>query len=300
MNQPASFPHYLQKRLPAIESALERVLPPPQAPPALLHQAMRYSVFAGGKRVRPALLLLAGETFGADASTLGEPAAALELIHTFSLIHDDLPALDDDDLRRGRPTLHKQYDEALAILAGDALLDLGLEVLARFPVDLAAERRLRNVVVVAQAVGSHGMIGGQVADLEAERTWPDDPAATLASIHQRKTGALLRAALVAGGVCAGAGEPELALLERLGDQVGMLFQIRDDILDIEGTSESLGKTAGKDQAADKLTYPRVYGLDGARQRLLETSLAAREAAARLPGGGTAFLSLVDFLVQRQS
>jgi geranylgeranyl diphosphate synthase type II len=300
VNELASFPHYLEQRLPAIEAALERVLPPPEAPPARLHQAMRYSIFAGGKRVRPALLLLAGETFGADASSLGEPAAALELIHTFSLIHDDLPALDDDDLRRGRPTLHKQYDEALAILAGDALLDLGLEVLARFPVDLAAERRLRNVVVVAQAVGSHGMIGGQVADLEAERTWPDDPAATLASIHQRKTGVLLRASLVAGGVCAGAGEPELALLERLGDQVGMLFQIRDDILDIEGTSESLGKTAGKDQAADKLTYPRVYGLDGARQRLLETSRAARESAARLPGGGTTVLSLDDFLVQRQS
>jgi geranylgeranyl diphosphate synthase, type II len=300
VNEPASFPHYLEERLPAIESALERILPPPHAPPARLHQAMRYSVFAGGKRVRPALLLLAGETFGADASTLGEPAAALELIHTFSLIHDDLPALDDDDLRRGRPTLHKQYDEALAILAGDALLDLGLEVLARFPLDLVAERRLRNVVLVAQAIGSHGMIGGQVADLEAERTWPDDPAATLASIHRRKTGALLRASLVAGGVCAGAGEPELALLERLGEHVGMLFQIRDDILDIEGTSESLGKTAGKDQAADKLTYPRVYGLDGARQRLLETSREARQTAARLPGGGTAFLSLVDFLVQRQS
>jgi geranylgeranyl pyrophosphate synthase len=300
VTEPASFPAYLEARLPVIEAALDRVLPPAGAEPVRLHEAMRYSVFAGGKRVRPALLLLAGETFGAEPTRLGEPAAALELIHTFSLVHDDLPALDDDDLRRGRPTLHKQYDEALAILAGDALLELGLEVLARFPAELDAAGRLRNVVVVAQAVGSHGMIGGQVADLAAERTWPADPAAALASIHARKTGALLRASLVAGGVCAGAGEPELARLAVLGDQVGMLFQIRDDILDVEGTSATLGKTAGKDEAAEKLTYPRVFGLDGSRERLQAVAAEARRAAAALPGGGALFLSLIDYLVARPS
>jgi geranylgeranyl diphosphate synthase type II len=300
VSESQSFLRFLAARLPGIEQALDRVLPPPEAPPTRLHQAMRYCVFAGGKRVRPALLLLAGESFGATAEELGEPAAALELIHTFSLVHDDLPALDDDDLRRGRPTLHKAFDEALAILAGDALLDLGLEVLARTPQRLPAELRLRNVVLLAQAVGSHGMIGGQVADLEAERTWPDDPAGTLASIHRRKTGELLRASLVAGGVCAGATEPQLELLGALGEQVGLLFQIRDDILDVEGTSEQLGKTAGKDEAAQKLTYPRVFGLAGSRERLAEVSREALCTAALLPGGGESFRSLIEFLVRRDS
>jgi geranylgeranyl pyrophosphate synthase len=287
-----------------VEAALDRLLPASSEAPARIHEAMRHSLFAGGKRVRPALVVLAGETLGADRAHLLAPAAALEMVHTFSLIHDDLPALDDDDLRRGRPTLHRAFDEAIAVLAGDALLNLGLQVVAEHPADLEPHWRLRAVSVLARAVGTFGMIGGQVDDLAAERGGVDPEAATAAalleSIHRRKTGALLVASLEIGGLCARASEPDLARLRRLGDLVGLLFQIRDDILDVEATTEALGKTAGKDERAAKLTYPRLYGLDESKRMLAGHAEAARQVVAGLPGGGDTFLSLIEYLEQRGS
>ncbi|HVS65413.1 MAG TPA: farnesyl diphosphate synthase [Thermoanaerobaculia bacterium] len=298
------FEAFLEAIVPRVEDALDRLLPAANEPPASLHEAMRYSLFAGGKRVRPALVLLAGETLGARRDDLLEPAAALEMIHTFSLIHDDLPALDDDDLRRGRPTLHRAFDEPIAILAGDALLDLGLQVVAEHPPGLEPEWRLRAVSALAAAVGSRGMIGGQVDDLAAERggVSPETSGAVelLESIHRRKTGALLVASLEIGGLCARAGEGDFARLRRLGDLVGLLFQIRDDVLDVEATTEALGKTAGKDERAAKLTYPRLYGIEESKRMLARYAEEAEAVAAELPEGGAIFRSLIGYLTQRGS
>lgn len=289
---------YLEELRPEVEATLDRLLPVVSSPPQRLHEAMRYCLFAGGKRVRPALVVLGGETFGAQRHLLLPAAAALEMIHTFSLVHDDLPALDDDDLRRGRPTVHRQYDEALAVLVGDALLNLGLEVMARDPAEVPADRRLRAVVAVAQAVGTFGMIGGQVADLEAEHQWPDDPVATLESIHRRKTGALLRASLCSGGILAGTDEDGNRLLARIGEVLGLMFQIGDDILDVESTSEMLGKTAGKDAVAEKLTYPRVHGLAESKALLESSRSEALRLIEALPARQDRFRGLVDFLATR--
>jgi geranylgeranyl pyrophosphate synthase len=273
-----AFASYLETVARDVETALDQLLPEVSASPSRLHAAMRYGVFAGGKRVRPGLLILTGESLGAPRAQLMAAAAALEMIHTFSLIHDDLPALDDDDLRRGRPTLHRQYDEGLAILAGDALLDLGLQVLAEHPPRLPAELRLAAVIAVARAVGSEGMIAGQVEDLEAEGSSPagESAAELLHRIHRRKTGALIVASMEVGAILAGAERDELEGVRRLGEELGLLFQIQDDILDVSGTSAELGKTAGKDQQVDKLTFPRIYGLAGAKERLA----AAQDRASR--------------------
>ncbi len=283
---------------PEIEAALDELLPAAGAPPARLHAAMRYSVFAGGKRIRPALAVLAGETYGAGRADLLPGAAALELIHTFSLVHDDLPALDDDDLRRGRPTVHREFDEATAVLVGDALLNLGLAIIAGRPDGAPAERRLRALSVVAEAVGTDGMIGGQMADLEAEEHWPEDAGTALESIHRRKTGALLAAALRLGGITAGAGDLEDARLAALGHQLGLMFQIADDILDVEGTPDILGKSARKDLAARKLTYPALHGLDRSRRMLAAVRDEALAGVADLPAGREMFVSLVDYLSRR--
>ncbi|HVS12412.1 MAG TPA: farnesyl diphosphate synthase [Thermoanaerobaculia bacterium] len=300
----AAFRSFLAAVAPAVDGALERLVPGSDQPPARIHEAMRYSLFAGGKRVRPALVVLAGEAYGGPRERLLAPAAALEMIHTFSLIHDDLPALDDDDLRRGRPTVHRAFGEAIAVLAGDALLGLGLQVVAEHPADLEPERRLRAVSVLARAVGTSGMIGGQVDDLQAERGGvdPDAPgaAALLESIHRRKTGALLVASLELGGLCAGAGDDELARLRRLGDLVGLLFQIRDDVLDVEASTEELGKTAGKDARAAKLTFPHLYGLDESKRMLARRGEEADALVAELPGDGSLFRSLVEYLTHRDS
>ncbi len=281
-----------------VDGALDRLLPPASAAPARLHEAVRYSVFAGGKRVRPVLVVLAGETFGAprDACLIG--GAALEMAHTFSLVHDVLPSLDNDDLRRGQPTVHRQFDEATAVLVGDALLNLGLQTLMEEPAAMAADRRLRASVLVAEAIGTHGMIGGQMADLEAEREWPAAPEAALDSIHERKTGALLTAALRVGGAYAGVRRAEDALLLTLGRCVGMLFQIGDDILDVEGESAILGKTAGKDHDARKLTYPSLHGVDGSRTILAQVRDEAMTLIEELPSSRRLFRSLVDYLCNR--
>jgi len=297
----ADFLSFLAAVRPAIDRSLDRLLPPADAPPARLHEAMRYSTFAGGKRIRPALAVLAGETLGLARDAVLPGGGALEMIHTYSLIHDDLPALDDDDLRRGRPTLHRQYGEALAILAGDALLTLGLTTLAAHPEGAAPAARQRAVAMVGEAISSRGMIGGQVDDLEAENNWPEDrdqAAALLEAIHRRKTGNLLTACLRLAGIYAGAGDGEDRLLDELGHRIGLLFQIADDVIDVEGTDEALGKTAGKDAANRKLTYPALYGLDGAKRLLAETRDQALALAARLPRAGGLFPSLIHYLATR--
>jgi geranylgeranyl pyrophosphate synthase len=283
---------------PLVEAELDRLLPAANAPPIRLHEAMRYSVFAGGKRVRPLLVLSIGEGLGAKRQELLAAAASLELIHTFSLIHDDLPALDDDDLRRGRPTVHRVWDEALAILAGDALLALGIEVLAENPPDERSSVRLANVVDAARATGSLGMSGGQADDLAAESAWPPAAETALKSIHERKTGALIAASLRIGARLAGVSEDRMARVSRLGVTTGLLFQIRDDLLDLDTGADTLGKTPGKDAAANKLTYPALLGEPRARELQQEVYREAVEIEAALELRTRTLRSLLDYLVDR--
>jgi len=277
--------------------ALERLLPAADQYPASIHKAMRHSVFAGGKRLRPILCMEAAQmTQGCVPPGVEELGAALEMLHTYSLIHDDLPALDNDDLRRGRPTCHKAFGEATAILAGDALQTLAYEVMARL--QCTAEARVAIIAEVAHATGTiEGMIGGQVIDLEAEHTRPD--AATLEYIHRSKTGALLTASVVSGGLYAGASEAQLGSLREFGQNIGLAFQIVDDVLDVTQTSEQLGKTAGKDTAEEKATYPALFGIDASLKKADE--LVARADAALEPFGEAAatLRELAKFLVERK-
>ena len=281
-----------------VEAELERTLPSAEDPPRRLHAALRYSVFAGGKRLRPALVLAAGEAFGAPRARLLAGAAAVELVHTYSLIHDDLPALDDDELRRGRPTLHRRFDEATAILAGDALLTLGLTRLAAAPAEVPGAVRARAVQLVGEAIGTGGMIGGQVEDLESERAWPADAAAALERIHRGKTGALLTACLRLGGLYAGVDAATDARLAEYGERAGLMFQIADDILDVLGDARELGKTPGKDAQARKLTYPGLHGLAASRERLASLGREAVERAVALPDRGGLFTALAGYLASR--
>lgn len=291
-----TFQEFLRQVAVDVDERLGKILPPADAPPARLHGAMRYSIFAGGKRVRPGLVVLAGETFGASREKLLSGAAAMEMIHTFSLIHDDLPALDNDDLRRGRPTLHCQYNEALAILAGDGLFSLALLCLSREPAAVSAQIRAQAVEIASSAVDE--MIAGQVLDIEAENDWPQDPAAAILELHRLKTGALLTASLRLGGVYGGASKDEDDLLRRLGDRLGLLFQIGDDILDVEGDTDVLGKTAGKDAEARKLTYPGLFGLEESRRRLDVVLKETLELAEGMVAYRELFVSLVRFLTER--
>jgi len=269
----------------AVDAALERLLPQESTRPASIHQAMRYSVFAGGKRIRPILCLETARIFAADVTDALHPACAIEMIHTYSLIHDDLPALDNDDLRRGKPTCHKKFDEATAILAGDALLTLAFETIAATPV--APAQCVAIVKEVASAAGTiNGMVGGQVADLEAEGHVVDPE--MLEYIHRSKTAALIRAAVTAGALCAGAPDDDVVRLRRFGETIGWAFQVTDDILDVEESSAALGKTAGKDMAQQKATYPAIHGLQRSHEIANELASKAvaelapyREAASRL-------------------
>ena len=297
MTRARDFDDYLRTRRAEIDAALEAALPVSPPCPALLAQAMRYSVFAGGKRLRPILTLAAAEAVvnggsvepepGDAGATLAMPAAcAVELIHTYSLVHDDLPAMDDDGLRRGRPTAHVVYGEGLAILAGDALLTHAFVVLARRRADEPPgfdKRRLRAIARVAEAAGTAGMVGGQVLDLEATGDEASNrrngSAAALREIHERKTGALIGAAAVAGAILAGGDETTVDAVDRYATHLGLAFQIIDDILDVEGNTSVLGKTAGKDAAAGKPTYPAVHGLGPSRVLATEAVSAAREALA---------------------
>jgi geranylgeranyl diphosphate synthase type II len=289
---------YLAAQVRAIDQVLDRWVPPESTDPTSIHRAMRYSLFAGGKRIRPILAIAAARAVSDSPDGIENAAVALELIHTYSLIHDDLPALDNDDLRRGRPTCHKVFGEAMAILAGDSLLTLAFEVLSRLPL-IDSERKIRLVEELSRAAGTvGGMIGGQVNDLEGERKVPT--AFLLESIHRAKTGALLRASLRMGAIYAGATDVELAALSEFGERVGLAFQIVDDVLDVEESSEKLGKTAGKDAAQQKITFPAVYGLDESRRMAEEERLGAHVALRPFDDRADRLRQIADFVVQRKA
>jgi geranylgeranyl diphosphate synthase, type II len=292
-----SIPQFFEADRAGIEEALDRLLPLDGAHPASIHKAMRYSVFAGGKRIRPILCLEAAGMFTENPVAAVSTGCALEFIHTYSLIHDDLPALDNDDLRRGKPTCHKVFGEAIAILAGDALLTLAFQTLASVPVE--PQRRLNILATIAQAAGTDaGMIGGQVADLEAEKKAPD--AGTLEYIHRSKTAALIRASIVAGGIAGGAANEDVERLRRFGENIGWAFQVVDDILDVEESSASLGKTAGKDQAQQKATYPALYGILQSRDIAADLAVKALHELECYGERASRLRELAQFLVARRS
>ena len=341
---------YMRAARSAVDDALDRMLPPEDAQPPLIHRAMRYALFAGGKRLRPILVVAGCETAGGQPEDAMPFACAVECVHTYSLVHDDLPALDNDDLRRGRATVHKMFDEATAILAGDALLTFAIEAALRprptphtsgFPgaaatsaenspphADLDGQRGIRDhpkpagwlsnaaregplvpdrtapdpsrtlraLRVLMKAIGTEGMIGGQVSDLLATGTPADE--ANVRSIHERKTGALLRACPLLGGILAGAPEDTLTQLEAYGADIGLAFQVIDDILDIEGTPDRLGKSAGKDQAAGKATFPAAIGIDASRELAEDLSARAAETARAFGPAGQPLVALAAFAVER--
>ena len=290
-------PPFFEEDRVAVDAQLEKLLPAESTQPPSIHTAMRYSVFAGGKRIRPILCLETARIFTADVAPALFPGCAIEFIHTYSLIHDDLPALDNDDLRRGKPTCHKKFGEATAILAGDALLTLAFQTIAAAPV--SPERRVAMVTEIATAAGTvNGMVGGQVADLEAEGrpVGPD----TLEYIHRSKTAALIRASITAGALCAGAPSEEVARLRRFGDTIGWAFQVTDDILDVTESSAALGKTAGKDIAQQKATYPSVFGLERSQQiakELADSAIAELRAYAEKADH---LRAIAEFLVLRRA
>lgn len=287
----------LAEGLRVTDAALERLLPPGTQHPRSIHQAMRHSVFAGGKRLRPILCMEAGRLIAESfPDGIDEVGAALEMLHTYSLIHDDLPALDNDDLRRGRPTCHKVFGEAIAILAGDALQTQAYEVLSRLR--CPAEARVRIIEEIARGTGTvDGMIGGQVVDLEAEHSKPD--VAMLEYIHRAKTAALITASVVSGGLYARADENAVHRLRCFGQNIGLAFQVVDDVLDVTQTSEQLGKTAGKDVSAEKVTYPALFGIDESLKKadaLVNTALANLD---RFGPRAETLKAIARFLVERK-
>jgi len=320
-----SLAEFLSQARTEIDDALEQWLPKPPDAPQIIAEAMRYSVFAGGKRLRPVLTLAAadavgrhpagahaglGQTFRHDAPPIAHAlgaACAIELIHTYSLIHDDLPAMDDDTLRRGRPTLHVVYGEGIAILAGDGLHAAAFTLIAREPpVDdpVMVSRKLRVIGIVAEAAGPDGMVGGQAIDLQAAGQAPGHAmtldADSLRAMHARKTGALIRAAAVSGAIMAGAGENLVEAIDRYAADIGLAFQIVDDILDVEGDPASLGKTAGKDAAGAKPTYPALFGI-GRSRALAADCLERAHRSLEEAGLADGWLGeLADYVVSRKS
>jgi geranylgeranyl diphosphate synthase type II len=285
----------------AVEEALDRALPPESAWPATIHRAVRYSLFAGGKRIRPVLVLAAGEAVGGAGEDLLPLACAVEMIHTYSLIHDDLPAMDDDELRRGKPTSHRVFGEAIAILAGDALLTRAFHLLAEVPEGwdgARLRRRVRAAAILGEACGTTGLIGGQVMDLESEGR--RIAASELECLHRAKTGALLSACVRGGAVLGGAGDEDRERLARYAAAIGLAFQVVDDVLDATEDAERLGKTAGKDEAAGKATYVSVHGLDGARAMAASLRDEAVLAVAPLGRRGELLASIARLIVDRHS
>jgi geranylgeranyl diphosphate synthase type II len=290
--------HTLEDGRKLADAALERLLPHANQRPTSIHQAMRHSVFAGGKRIRPILCMEAARAIAGELPAgVEELSAALEMLHTYSLIHDDLPALDNDDLRRGRPTCHKAFGEAIAILAGDALQTQAYEVLSRLR--CPAEARVKIIEEIARGTGTvNGMIGGQVVDLEAEHTKPN--AETLEYIHRSKTAALITASVVSGGLYAGASTEQVEHLRCFGQSIGLAFQIVDDVLDVTQTSAQLGKTAGKDLASEKATYPALFGLDESKKKAAALLQSASNAVEKFGRRGDCLKSLAQFLVERKN
>jgi geranylgeranyl diphosphate synthase type II len=294
----ASLEDYLLEQQQLVDRALDCWVPSADVEPISLHQAMRYSLFAGGKRIRPVLAIAAANTIAAAPVGIENAAVTLEMIHTYSLIHDDLPAMDNDDLRRGRPTCHKVFGDAIAILAGDALCTLAFEVLSRLP-HLDPSRKVQLAEELAKSSGTvGGMIAGQVHDIEGERQPPT--AELLQIIHRAKTGALLRASVRMGAIYAGAKDEELQTLTAYGEHIGLAFQIVDDILDMEQTSDKLGKTAGKDQAQQKITFPAVYGIDRSREMAEQERLAAHHCLEPFDARADRLHQIADLIVQRQA
>ncbi len=291
---------YLASRREEVDRVLDRLLPAETAWPSNLHRAIRHSVFAGGKRLRPILCLAAAEVLGAPAEDVLEPACGLEMIHTYSLIHDDLPALDNDELRRGVPTCHVVFGEATAILAGDALLTHGLGVFALYPKgEKHAAAKVRVLQTVVEAIGTQGMIGGQMADIEAE-TEASPTAELLTRIHENKTGRLMRASLLTGAILAGADEATLSRVDLYGRRIGLAFQIKDDLLDVESDAATLGKASNKDAAAGKATFPVVWGVERSRTLLAQNIVEAVATAESLPRGGGVLPDLARFIGARKS
>ena len=281
-----------------IDSLLDQLIPKENAEPERVHSAIRWSLFAGGKRFRPALLLATGQTFGAAQNDLLRTACALEMIHTYSLIHDDLPAMDNDDLRRGRPTCHVKFDDATAILAGDALQTLAFQTIAEDE-RLSPELRVQLIAEIARAAGTpEGMVAGQALDLEAESR--DVSVEELERIHHRKTGALIRAAARCGAIIAGANQKELEAVTDYATNLGLLFQITDDLLDVTATAEDLGKTPGKDVRARKATYPALYGIEATHAQLEMVHRSACETLERIERLTPLLQSIAGFILKRQT
>ena len=299
MTAPFDLNGYVAERTRLVNDALDRLTPPASTPPPRLHEAMRYSLFLPGKRIRPLLCLAASEAVGGTAAHVLPTACALEMIHTFSLIHDDLPAIDDDDVRRGAPTAHKKFGEALAILAGDALHTLAFATLLRHQTASSSDIIVRVAGLIADASGTLGMVGGQVDDIAAEGR-DDVDAATLRGIHARKTGALLLASILSGAYLAGATPDEERTLTGYGEQVGLAFQIVDDILDVTGDAATLGKPTGSDSKHDKATYPKVFGLDASRRLAHDAADGALAALTPLGPPAEPLRAFARFIVERNT
>ena len=290
---------YLRERRALVDAALERALPGEKTPPVTVHRAMRYSVMAGGKRLRPILVIAGAEAVGGTAAMVLPTACALELIHTYSLIHDDLPAMDDDDYRRGRLANHKVFGDAIAILAGDALLTLAFRLIADNGDLVRDPRVIRDVVAeVADAAGTVGMVGGQVVDIESEGKAIS--AETLEYIHRHKTAALIRASLRVGARLAGGDAAAVAAISEAGGDLGLAFQIVDDILDVEGSLEELGKTAGSDERKRKATYPAVHGLEASRRQAKMLIERAKERLGVFGARSAPLCALADYVVERKN
>lgn len=297
-SRPAAVEAFLVEHGRLVEDALDRYLPPAESPPEPLHQAMRHSVFAGGKRLRPALVFMGAEVAGAPPEAVLPAACAVELIHTYSLIHDDLPAMDNSPTRRGRPTCHVLFGEALAVLAGDALHALAFELLARAAETpgCSPDRVVRAIAELTRGIGTSGMVGGQVLDLLAvEGRLPPDG---VAAIHRLKTGSLIRACLKVGAVLGGASLDDVEVLDRYGEHLGLAFQIVDDILDVVGEAEKLGKGTGSDASQAKVTFPSVFGLEQSRAYAAEATRRAVEALTPLGERGSRLRDLALYLLDR--
>ena len=292
---------YLKDRCAMVDDALDRLLPREDELPFSLHRSMRYSVFAGGKRIRPILMLASCEAVGGDLDNALSAACAMEMIHTYSLIHDDLPAMDDDDFRRGNPTNHKVFGEAVAILAGDALLTEAFIAMS----NVATAGRVSPATLLAvineigRCAGSYGMVGGQVVDMESEGKHDID-LATVQYIHTHKTGALIKASIKAGAMLGCADDKDLAAMTRFGEMIGLAFQIADDILDIEGTTEEIGKDAGSDQERGKATYPAVVGLAEAKRRAKELTESALESLSGFDAKADPLREIAGYIIARKS
>ena len=290
---------YLEEKGRLIDACLDRLLPDRETFPSSLHQAMRYCLFAGGKRIRPALAFAAAEAVGGNPDLIVEEACALELIHTFTLIHDDLPSMDNDDFRRGLPSTHKVFGEAMAILAGDALQTEAFKILAcGYTRGIHnAERIVKVMKILAEASGSQGIVGGQVVDLESEGKMIDQQQLTY--IHSHKTGSLIAASVIMGGILGGAAPEEIELLKRYGESIGHAFQIADDILDVEGSKEKLGKNTGSDQKKSKATYPSIIGMDESRKKLKEYYQRALDAIQSFDQQADHLRNIALYIIQRQ-